>query len=138
MKSYLRLLVALGLLLGLAGQAKAQPTYAFTIFDVPGASFPAYAQGINTSGQIVGHYVDADGIWHGFLFDNGSYTTLDVPVGPRPGPSCCPYISATGITTRAKSWEGTEVLTGLTAFSSIMAVTPRSPRSSRPIPGPSG
>jgi probable HAF family extracellular repeat protein len=36
------------------------------------------ASGINDSGQIVGVYRDAVGS-HGFLFENGSYTTLDVP-----------------------------------------------------------
>ena len=47
---------------------------------MPGSTSTA-AFGINASGQIVGSYVDADGtkIPHGFLLDNGSYTTLDPP-----------------------------------------------------------
>ena len=36
-----------------------------------------WASGINDSGQIVGVYSAARG--HGFLLDQGSYTTLDVP-----------------------------------------------------------
>jgi uncharacterized membrane protein len=69
-------LMALGLLVALAGDAKAQPTYSFTTFDVPGSFIrnSTFAKGINSSGQIVGAY---DG--HGFLLDQGHYTTLDVP-----------------------------------------------------------
>jgi hypothetical protein len=77
MKRYLCSLLALGLLQGVRGEVKAQPTYSFTTLDVPGASFPTtsiYASGINDLGQIVGG---------GLLLDHGSYTTLDVP-GPLP------------------------------------------------------
>jgi hypothetical protein len=70
-------LMALGLLVGLAGHANAQPTYSFTTFDVPGSSsFATRLNGINSSGQIVGF----DGTNNsGFLLDNGRYTTLQVP-----------------------------------------------------------
>src|SRR5437588_683767 len=81
MKRYLCSLVALGLLLGTAGDAASQPTYTFTTLDVPGASFPTTsinAYGINDAGQIVGDY-SVGRTDHGFLFENGSYTTLDVP-----------------------------------------------------------
>src|SRR5207237_1167596 len=89
MKRYLCSLVALGLLQGVTGQLKAQPTYAFTTFDVPGSPFSlTVPNGINASGQIVGAYYDAGG-GHAFLLDNGSYTTLVVP-----GSS---YIYANGI-----------------------------------------
>ena len=80
MKRYLCSLVALGLLVGVTGQAMAQPSYSFTILDVPGSSkASAVALGINASGQIVGSYYDAAYIHHGFLYDQGGYTTLDVP-----------------------------------------------------------
>jgi probable HAF family extracellular repeat protein len=74
-------LMALGLLLGLAGHAKAQPTYVFTTLDVPGSSFPnsTFANGINASGQIVGGFFSTGPNSHGFLLDNGGYTTLDAP-----------------------------------------------------------
>jgi hypothetical protein len=51
-----------GLFLGIAGQAQAQPTYTFTTLDVPG-TLTTYnnLNGINASGQIVGWYNDADG-----------------------------------------------------------------------------
>jgi probable HAF family extracellular repeat protein len=78
-------LVALGLLVGAVGKAMGQPSYVYTTFDVPGSSVPSgytEAKGINASGQIVGWYfgwyLDPAGS-HGFLLDNGSYTTLDVP-----------------------------------------------------------
>src|SRR5215813_2559520 len=78
MKGCLCSLVALGLLVGLAGDAKAQPTYVFTPLDVPGSSAPSntIANGMNASGQIVGVY---DRYNHAFLFDQGNYTKLDVP-----------------------------------------------------------
>jgi uncharacterized membrane protein len=76
MKHSFCVLTTLGLFLGMAGQAMAQPTYSFTTLDVPGSSYNigTYANGINASGQIVG-----GGGTYGFLLDNGSYTTLDVP-----------------------------------------------------------
>src|SRR5438552_1119976 len=80
MKRYLCSLVALGLPVGVTGQAMAQPSYSFTILDVPGSSkASAIALGINASGQIVGSYYDAAYIHHGFLYDQGGYTPLDVP-----------------------------------------------------------
>ena len=87
MQRFLCGLMVLGLLMGVTGQATAQPTYNFTTLDVPGST-DTWASGINDSGQIVGGYFGADGT-HGFLLDQGSYTTLDVP-GAR-------YTWATGI-----------------------------------------
>src|SRR5262245_2373743 len=75
MKHLFCVLMALGLLVGLARHAHAQPTYSFTTLDVPGALVPvgSRATGINDSGQIVG------GARNGFLLDQGSYTTIDPP-----------------------------------------------------------
>ena len=57
---------------------------------------------------------------HGFLLDQGSYTTLDVPGSID--------LCLTGSTPRAKSWEVTTMLPATipTASCSIMATTPRS------------
>jgi probable HAF family extracellular repeat protein len=76
MKRFFCCLLVLGLLVELPAHAKAQPTYAFTTFDVPGSSsvFWTQASGINASGQIVGSFD-----LHGFLLDQGSYTILDPP-----------------------------------------------------------
>ena len=73
-------LMALVLLQGVTGQVKAQPTYSYTTFDVPGAPFPRniFATGINDSGQIVGGYQDATED-HAFLLDQGIYTTINPP-----------------------------------------------------------
>src|SRR5713101_7162818 len=82
MKRYLCSLVALGLLVGVTGQGMAQPSYSFTALDVPGSSSHGSltgAYGINDSGQIVGFYF-AGARRHGFLLDQGSYTTFD-PAG---------------------------------------------------------
>jgi len=67
MKRYLCSLVALGLLQGVAGQLKAQPTYAFTTFDVPGSTGTA-GFAINPAGTVTGVFFDAAGGMHGFLF----------------------------------------------------------------------
>src|SRR5262245_22466640 len=70
-------LMALGVLVGLAGDANAQPNYSFTTLDVPGAN-ATFVRGNNASGQIVGSYWDGT-TDHGFLLDNGGYTTIDQP-----------------------------------------------------------
>ena len=54
-------------------------TYTYTAIDDPlGNTTSAY--GINASGQVVGSYRDAAST-HGFLYANGTYTTLDDPLG---------------------------------------------------------
>ena len=62
-------------------------------FDAPGAvSAPdqgTFSAQINNLGLIVGNYVDANGVNHGFVrYPNGSITTFDVPgggTGPNEG-----------------------------------------------------
>ena len=55
-------------------------SYTFTTVDV---SFPGTldtsANGINKKGQIVGRYIDSDEKGHGFLYDGGVFSTIDVP-----------------------------------------------------------
>ena len=72
---------------GLAGMALACFTFAiwihagtlsFTTIDFPGAVFTDCV-GINRFGDIVGHYVDAAGVDHGYLLRRGNYTTIDFP-----------------------------------------------------------
>jgi probable HAF family extracellular repeat protein len=69
MKRVLYGVVALGLLVGGAGLAEAQPTYVYTPLE------GAFAYGINDSGQIVG----ANGFLTGFLYSGGRYSTVYVP-----------------------------------------------------------
>jgi len=38
-----------------------------------------HADGINNIGQVVGHFQDAGSIYHGFLKNGDSFTTIDVP-----------------------------------------------------------
>ena len=108
MKRFLCGLMALGVLVGGAREAKAQ--YIFTTLDfgvalgindsgqIVGASAlggflysagtytpvlvppSAIPWGINNSGQLVGFYYGTDHNEHGFLLSGGSYTTLDVPL----------------------------------------------------------
>jgi probable HAF family extracellular repeat protein len=51
----------------------------FTSISVPGSAFGTFAYGINDSGQIVGNYGDSTGRNHGFLYNAGSFTTLNYP-----------------------------------------------------------
>src|SRR5215472_4181771 len=51
----------------------------FTTIDVPGAATETAGQGINSKGDFVGFYDDADGFLHGFLFAKGAFLTIDVP-----------------------------------------------------------
>ncbi len=53
-----------------------QPTFRYDSLIVPGATGSS-AQGINAAGHIVGFYSTSDGRVHGFLFENGTYTTID-------------------------------------------------------------
>src|SRR5436190_16127525 len=70
-------LLALGFLLAAATNALGQgPT--FTTIDFPGAIL-TNAFGINTRGDIVGNYVNADKSDHGFLLSGGQYSTIDFP-----------------------------------------------------------
>jgi probable HAF family extracellular repeat protein len=39
------------------------------------------ATGINNLGQIVGYYLDSNNVQHGYLYSNGTYITLDDPLG---------------------------------------------------------
>jgi uncharacterized membrane protein len=72
------LLVALGLLVGRAGQANAQPSYYYTTIDPPHSAL-TFVGGIKNAGQIVGAYQDVAWSLHGFIYSGGNYTTLDVP-----------------------------------------------------------
>ena len=70
------------ILLGLGLSATAQDDRRATIitFDVPGASQVTQAFGINPAGTIVGYYVDASDVGHGFLrAKDGTFTTIDAP-----------------------------------------------------------
>src|SRR5262249_6402908 len=56
---------------------------AFTTLDDPLGARGTFALGINEPGQVVGYYLDANGVQHGFLFSGGAYTTIDDPQGVR-------------------------------------------------------
>ena len=63
--------------LGLASAAWAD-SFAFSTFDVPGASITE-AFGVNDAEQIVGRYSGADTVTHGFLYTNSTFTPVNVP-----------------------------------------------------------
>jgi len=45
---------------------------------VPGSQY-TYCLGINSSGVVVGFFIDADGQEHAFFYQSGHYTTFDYP-----------------------------------------------------------
>src|SRR5438552_3540488 len=61
--------------------------------DFPGASFTT-PLGINDNGTVVGAYDGADGLTHGFIFNNGQWATLDYPQAS--------YTALVGITNAGK------------------------------------
>src|SRR5262245_36882954 len=63
--------------LGVANKAQAaEPTY--TTIDYPD-SVLTLAAGINSCGDIVGRYLDAAGMDHGFVLSGGAFTSMDIP-----------------------------------------------------------
>ena len=52
--------------------------YRYVKINYPGAD-STNAFGINARGDIVGGYVAADGVSHGFLLRKGVFTSIDVP-----------------------------------------------------------
>jgi probable HAF family extracellular repeat protein len=55
----------------------------FTTVTVQGAT-STFASGVNTSGQIVGHYYDSSFNTHGFLLSGSVLTTIDAPGAVQP------------------------------------------------------
>jgi probable HAF family extracellular repeat protein len=45
----------------------------------PPGSTQARAYGVNDHNQVVGWYIDASSVTHGFMFSGGTYTTIDPP-----------------------------------------------------------
>src|SRR5262249_18719156 len=64
------------------------PSYLFQTIDPPGAGQGFFegssANGINSSGEIVGSWTDANFNSHGYLLSGGRYTTLDDPNATGP------------------------------------------------------
>jgi probable HAF family extracellular repeat protein len=52
--------------------------YGYTKIDVPNA-IRTIARGINARGDIIGDYVDADGVDHDFLLHKGVFSNIDYP-----------------------------------------------------------
>ena len=79
MRKLLGITFSVVLLLTATSIFAAGPT--FTTIDVPGAVF-TFAYGINSLGEIVGRYNDANFLEHGFLLSHGQFTTIDFPGAP--------------------------------------------------------
>jgi len=71
--------IMLGVLgLSVLSVAQAQTEYSYVRFNVPNGS-QTLARGINARGDIIGSYVDTDGVGHDFLLHNRVYTNIDYP-----------------------------------------------------------
>jgi hypothetical protein len=58
-------------------------TASYSFFAVPGAAlYSTSPSGLNDKGQIAGYFADANGVYHGFLKEYGTYTTIDFPGAP--------------------------------------------------------
>jgi probable HAF family extracellular repeat protein len=69
----------LGMLaLSVLSVAQAQTEYSYLRFDVPNGS-QTFARGINARGDIIGSYVDPEGVGHDFILHNRVYTNIDYP-----------------------------------------------------------
>lgn len=51
----------------------------FEVITIPGSTGGAQATGINNLQQVVGFYIDANNVNHGFELSGGNFVTLDVP-----------------------------------------------------------
>src|SRR5690242_10425851 len=76
MKTILFRISFVGMLAASAFYAQSGPT--FTTIDFPGAASTT-PWGINTRGDIVGSYVNADKSTHGFLLSGGQFSPIDFP-----------------------------------------------------------
>ena len=82
-----RTIIAILLMLALQLVALSSRAFAQRPLAVPGAR-STIASGINDAGTIiVGAYIDTSGRDHGFLWQGGSFTALDVPGAWTPKPS---------------------------------------------------
>ena len=61
----------------------ADGVFEYPIIDPNDGIFVTVPTGINDYGVIVGHYGDAQGVYHGFILNNGAFTTVDVNGGPN-------------------------------------------------------
>jgi probable HAF family extracellular repeat protein len=93
MKLQTQLLVAVIMLASFAAAAETQPAaIKFEQIDITGALFTT-ATGINNSDDVVGYYVDASGITHGFMLSGNTVTTIDDPNGTA---TFCESINSSG------------------------------------------
>src|SRR5438045_661055 len=81
MRNSIRLLLYALVSALLAAGASAQSSniaYHYTQFDVPGAT-STEGNGINNSNVIAGSFTDSSGANHGYILQNGHFTTVDFP-----------------------------------------------------------
>lgn len=55
------------------------PSYTFELLDHPEAASQTVPLAMADDGTIAGWFTDADGIYHGFTYKDGEFTTFDVP-----------------------------------------------------------
>jgi probable HAF family extracellular repeat protein len=60
------------------GTTGSERTYSYHTIEHPDATLTTLS-GINARGDIVGTFIDTEGMSHGFLLRDGAFTTIDVP-----------------------------------------------------------
>ena len=86
----------------------AVPTYTYTTLNDALGTNGTFPFDINDVGQIVGVFQDSNNIQHGFLYSNGTYTTLNDPSAATPN-------GVGGLGTYANSINGSGQIVGLYA-----------------------
>ncbi len=91
----------------------AEPRYSYVAVDYPSAVATSLS-GINARGDIVGNYVDSNGMFHGFVLRDGAFATIDVP-GASSADTGCPasrQSTSMGICFAATARSNTSIIPG--------------------------
>lgn len=77
-KTLSTLVAIAGMLAAPAAMSGSDRAYSYVTVDYPGAAATSLS-GINARGDIVGSFVDSEGMSHGFVLRDGVFTTIDIP-----------------------------------------------------------
>jgi hypothetical protein len=75
----MRTITALSVALVASSLASSVSAYQFTTIDHPESAGLTYALGVNDQGDVAGAYLGFDGVFHGYVLEDGEYRAIDVP-----------------------------------------------------------
>jgi uncharacterized membrane protein len=73
-----------GLALAILPAAQSQTKYHYARIDPPNST-QTVTRGVNAHGDILGSYIDADGVGHDFIMRDGTFTNIEYPGGVAAG-----------------------------------------------------